>query len=136
MVSWAASGGVLPAGSRKVVLTLYSVLVRPHLEYWVQFWAPQCKRDIERIEQRATKMIKHGGNKASMKAAAQKENGTRRSKKGDVPETQLLDKTKYLGTLLDFGRKAEGMRGHLFWAHSHHLLLSWDMMDLKRDLNP
>ena len=36
--------------TREVILPFYSVLVRPHLEYDIQMWRPQHKRNMDLLK--------------------------------------------------------------------------------------
>ena len=47
--------------SKEVILPLYAILVRPQLDYCIQFWVLHFKRDVdnmERVQRRATRMIR------------------------------------------------------------------------------
>ena len=49
---------------RKVILPLYSALMRPYLEYYIQTWSSQYRRDVdplEHVQRRATKMTQGMG---------------------------------------------------------------------------
>ncbi len=59
--------------NKDVILPMYISLVRPHLEYVVQFWLPhhaQNSAKLEAIQRRATKMILSLHNKSNKERLA------------------------------------------------------------------
>lgn len=75
--------------SRQVLILLYSVFVRLHLDLCAWFWSPQCGKDVEmldRLQQRATKMVGglRGGTEEAGLAQSGKEEPTENPKSNQL----------------------------------------------------
>ena len=55
---WAALKKGMASREKEMIVPIYSALVRPHLEYCIQAWGPQHRKDMEQVQRRATKMIR------------------------------------------------------------------------------
>ena len=52
--------GFISRGKREVIVPLCSALIRPHLEYGIQAWGPQHRKDVELLDwdqKRSTMML-------------------------------------------------------------------------------
>ena len=43
--------------AKKVISPWYNSIVRPHLDYCVQAWRPDYRKDMEKMQRRATRMV-------------------------------------------------------------------------------
>ncbi|KAK4831219.1 hypothetical protein QYF61_016056 [Mycteria americana] len=119
----------ITSGTKEVIVSLYSVLVQPHLECCVQFWAPQFQKDVKVLEcllQRRVKKLEgmsyeewlrtlekeaEGGNLIALYSFLRRGSGGGGT---DLFSLGSRDRTHGNGSKLHQGRFRLGMRKHFF----------------------
>ncbi|NEQ69831.1 MAG: hypothetical protein F6K21_30935 [Symploca sp. SIO2D2] len=108
--------------SKECILTLYNALVRPHLEYCVQFWSPHLDCDIkilEQVQRRMTKLIPKCRNMRYENSLAELNlfSLSKRRIRGDMIELfkiihgfDNLDKLQYISFALDSGTRGHNLK--------------------------
>jgi len=106
---------------KNIILKLFKTLVRPHLEYCVQAWSPYTQEDkqvLEKVQRRATKMIKGYGTLTYEERLIKCGLTTleKRRCRGDLIETYKLMTNKEITPYSRFFQLADnrGLRGHQY----------------------
>ena len=103
---------------KKLLISLYKSLVRPHLDYCIQAWRPHLKKDIEkmeRVQRRATRMMEECRGK-DYETRLKLSNLTTletRAQRADMLEVyKIIHKIEGLNEEDFFVRDLRGGRGH------------------------
>ena len=121
----------LTCRNSEIFTPTYIAIVRPHLEYCVQAWAPYCQKDIdclERVQRLATRMIAGQKHKSYEQRLRDLDlfSLQRRRTRGDLIETFKIVKGLSglkVEDLFEFA-PVRGTRGHSLKLQRHHSRLN------------
>ena len=121
--------------SEEVITKLYCAYVRPHLEYCVQAWCPMYEKDcwlLERVQKRATKMIKTISNLDYEKRLQKLDMFSLRYRRlrGDLIEVFKFANGQHIGYLkgmFDFSTETRGR------CHKHKLVTKQSRTRLRQE---
>ena len=113
-------GRTFTCKSKKVMLSLYKSLVRPHLEYNIQVWRPHLIKDrevLEKVQRRATRMVpncKGMKYEERLKFMGLTTLETRRERADMLEVFKILNKLEGVQEKEFFVRDTGNRRGHSF----------------------